>query len=158
MRIFKYKFCLLAIAITGCLHRSPHSTVLAPLSSAYSEGFANESKQPEYLSFLDRLTKSVFKRLEQSGAYRIAPPGTNLLCPFNPAEGQHGYQLRVRVVMLAGDSAVGALEQACQDRSQAEWSAVSYLLRRRDGKWEIEKVLGGQMTHADIIPLPSNTR
>jgi hypothetical protein len=146
------KLLLLLLPTIGCLQRSSDANLLKPLASVYSKGFPDEPIQPEYLIFADPLTAAVLKNLARNRAYQIAPAGTGVLCPSNPAPGRHGYLLRLRVDAVMGDSAIVAVEQMCTDSHRAISTGVHYLLRKRLGKWEIDRPLDGWRTILGMAP------
>lgn len=117
-------------------------SVLAPFAPAYARGFPDDSIQPEYIAFSDRLTANVLKSVRRNSSYRIVPAGTQLLCPSNRAPGIHGYRLGARVISILGDSAIAVTDRRCENLLIGE----NYLLRRRNGTWLIDKVLNGFQT------------
>lgn len=139
MRIVRFTVLLL---LTACQRRFPDLAVLAPLASQLDREVSDQEPQLQFLIFEDPVTAAVFKNIERSAHFRIAPKGAHLLCPSNPAQGMHGYLLRVRVETLMGDSAVARISGFCL----RPWGPVStgeqVLVRRRNGKWEIGRVLG----------------
>src|SRR5687767_15657441 len=98
-RYFAGFFGLLLSA--GCLRHNTDSAILAELVPGAAGGFSEKGIAAEYLSFEDDVTASVFRRMERR--YRIAPAGTPLLCPSNPAEGKHGFNVRGRVIERVGN-------------------------------------------------------
>jgi hypothetical protein len=116
--------------------------------------FSEKGIEAEYLTFEDELTRSVFEALDRR--YRIAPPGTLLLCPDNPAQGMHGYSLRGVVVTRTGDEAIAAIRQTCQQIHSAIQISSEYLLARRYGKWRIVKPLGGSIGIMGKLPTNAN--
>jgi hypothetical protein len=140
------KFLLLLLPMIGCQHRSSEANLLRPLASAYSNGFPDDSVQPQYLAFADPLTASILKHLVRNGLYRMAPPGAPLFCPSNPAPGNHGYLLRLSVRNVMGDSAIVAAEQMCATTYGIISTGVNYLVRKKAGKWEIDKPISGWTT------------
>lgn len=138
---------LFLLPMIGCLHRPREAALLTPLASVYANGFPDDSIQPQYLLFADPLTASILRNLVRSGSYQLAPAGSGLFCPGNPAPGKHGYQLRLRVVTVMGDSAIVSTEEICAAGPyQTISKGVLYLLRKRNGKWTIEKPLSGSYT------------
>jgi hypothetical protein len=140
------KLLLLLLLMIGCLERSSDANLLKPLASAYSNGFPGEPIQPQYLVFADPLTASILKNLARSRLYQMAPAETGILCPSNPAPGRHGYMLRLRVDAVMGDSAIVAAEQMCAGSHGVISTGVHYLVRKRRGKWEIDRPLDGWST------------
>ena len=140
------RLLFLLLPMIGCLQRSSDANLLRPLASAYSNGFSDEPIQPQYLVFADPITASVLKNLARNRSYQIAPAGTGLLCPSNPAPGRHGYLLRLRVDAVMGDSAIVAAEQRCAAIHGVISTGVHYLLRKRLGKWAIDRPLDGWST------------
>jgi hypothetical protein len=134
---------LLLLPIIGCQHRSSEANLLTPLASAYSNGFPDDSVQPQYLAFADPLTASILKHLVRNGPYRLAPSGAPLFCPSDPAAGNHGYLLRLSVRNVMGDSAIVAAEQMCAMPYGTISTGVNYLLRKKGRKWEIDKPISG---------------
>jgi len=55
----------------------------------------------------------------------------------------HGYELRVRLVSMLVDSAIAATERVCRYPFQTLSVGENYLLRRRGGKWLVDRVLTG---------------
>jgi hypothetical protein len=135
---------VLGVAI-GCVHRQTNASVLAPLPSFFENSFFGDSIQPQYLDFDDELTEAVFKDLARSGRYKIVPSRTGLLCPANPSAGRHGYLLQTQVNSLMGDTAVVTMRRNCLMPGQSIQQSEFILLRRRHGKWQLEKVIGGSM-------------
>ena len=148
----KSKLVLLLLLPFACLQRSADANLLRPLASVYSKGFADEPIQPQYLVFADPLTASVLKNLARSRAYQIAPAGSGVLCPSNPAPGMHGYLLRLRVDAVMGDSAIVAAEQMCAAPHGVISTGVHYLLRKKLGKWRIDRPLHGWTTVLGLEP------
>ena len=151
------KASLLLLALTGCLHRSPDAAVLAPLVVYLTQEPSDQSNQPEYIVFADQLTATVFESLKRNAHYRITPIGTRLVCPSNPAPGPHCYSLGARVIKLMGDSAIATIERTYWRLYSAREEVVlgrtivyedNFLLRRRGGKWRVEKRMVGSV----IIP------
>ena len=106
---------LLLIPVISCHQRPSEANLLESLASAYPSGFANDSIQPQYLRLADPLTASILKNLARNSSYQIAPEGSPLFCPSNPAPGRHGYMIRLRVDAVMGDSALVAAEQMCAE-------------------------------------------
>jgi hypothetical protein len=157
-RMTRSKASLLLFALTGCLHRSPDAAVLAPLVPYFTEEHNDQINQPEYIVFADQLTATVFESLRRNAHYRITPMGTRLVCPSNPAPWPHCYALGARVIVLIGDSAIASIERTSSIFDSGPRQAVlgatrvysdNFLLRRRSGKWRVEKRLDGSVT----IPL-----
>lgn len=138
--------------LIGCIHRDPNAFVLSPLGQSVGNGVLGDSVPPEYIGFSDELTESVFKNLARSGRYKIAPRGTALLCPSNSSPGLHGYVLMAQVNALAGDSALVTMSWSCSRPNQSMQQTVDYLLRRRSGEWQIEKVIGGGIGVLGLAP------
>jgi len=146
----KTKLTLLSLltAIAGCTNSSHHTSVLAPLGSAYQNGFPDDPVQPTYLSFADQLTESVLKSLKHSGAYRFVTSGTGLYCIAD--EGRHGYELRLRVEAIVGDTAFVSAENSCLRTHEVITTVSRYRLRRRSGRWSIDGVLAGGVMLASM--------
>ena len=142
---------ILGVAI-GCMHRQPNASVLAPLPIFFQNSFSEDSVQPQYLGFEDELTEAVFKNLARSGRYKIAPSGARLLCPTNPAAGRHGYLLQAQVDTVMGDSAVVTMRRSCMRPYQSIEQSEYILLRRRNGKWQLERVIGGGIGILAVVP------
>ena len=134
---------LLLLPMIGCLHRSSEANLLRPLASVYSNGFPDDSVQPQYLAFADPLTASILKNLVRNGRYQIAPKGAPLFCPSEPASGNHGYLLRLIVRNMMGDSAIVAAEQMCAMTYGTISTGVNYLLRKKAGKWKLDRPISG---------------
>jgi hypothetical protein len=142
MRMARSTLTLLLLTLTACRHRSPDFALLAPLAAEVANGFSDQAVQPQYLIFADPLTAAVLKDVERNGRYRIAPSGASLLCPENPAEGTHGYEITVSVDMRMGDSAITSIRGICIGSHQT-LSMGERILVRKSGKWAIERVLNG---------------
>jgi hypothetical protein len=149
---------LLLLPIVGCLRKSSEADLLRPLASAYSNGFSFEPVQPQYLAFADPLTESILKDLVRNGRYQIAPKGAPLFCPADPARGNHGYMLGLRVREVMGDSALVAAEQMCATTYGVISTSVNYLLRKKAGRWQMDRpisggtTISGGMVSARILP------
>jgi hypothetical protein len=154
---------LMLVVSAGCFRYNSDSAILAELVPGPEGGFSEKGIAAEYLSFDDELTASVFRVVERR--YRIAPTGTPLLCPSNPAEGMHGFNVRGRVVQRIGNQAVADVEQRCLQPGDEMSISSNYLLTRRNGKWRFEKSLTGSVSylsmrqgmviqHAPITPNP----
>ena len=154
----KSRLFLLLLPMIGCQRRSSEANLLRPLASAYSHGFSFEPVQPQYLAFADPLTESILKHLVRNGRYRLAPPGTPLFCPSDPAPGNHGYLLRLSVRNVMGDSAIVAAEQMCGTTYGMISTSVNYLLRKKAGRWQMDRpisggtTISGGMVSARILP------
>ena len=112
--MLKFAYLLLFILI-GCLRSSRDEAVLAPLGSLLEGGFADEGNQPVYVVFADPLTAGVFKNLGRvGGRYRVAPKDARLVCPSLDAKGMQGYQLRVSVNRITGDSAFATIQKSAR--------------------------------------------
>lgn len=147
--------CLILLGSAGCFRYNSDAAVLAPLASGRME-FSEKGIRAEYLAFEDEVTASVFRTLTRR--YRIAPAGTVLLCPDNPAEGMHGYSLRGVVVSRTGDEAIAAIRQTCQQTHSAILISTDYLLDRRYGKWRIVKPLSGSIGILGELPASTGER
>jgi hypothetical protein len=153
---------LLLFILIGCLRGSRDEAVLAPLSSQLEAGFADEGDQPVYVVFADPLTAGVFRNLGRArGRYRVAPKDARLVCPSLDAKGMQGYQLRVSVSRITGDSAFATIQKICAvqqlpDTTRAKEARIPFsamgqlvslsenvLLMRVNGKWRFERVLSG---------------
>jgi hypothetical protein len=143
MRYSSFAVAAVLFVVMGCIRRDPNASVLSPLGESIGEGFLGDSTPPQFIGFIDDLAESVFKNLARSGRYQIAPRGTHLLCPSNQALGQHGYVLGAHVDTLMGDSALVTMSWSCNRANQSMQQTGDYLLRRRHGKWQIERALGG---------------
>jgi hypothetical protein len=148
------KASLLLLALTGCLHTSPDAAVLAPLVAELTQGPPDQSNQPEYITFADKLTATVFESLKRNAHYRVTPMGTRLVCPSNPAPVPHCYSLGARVIKLTGDSAIATIQRTYQRLNSGPSQVVlggtivyedNFLLVRRSGKWRVEKRLDGSV-------------
>jgi hypothetical protein len=138
--------------VMGCIHRNPNASVLSPLGESIGTGVLGDSIPPKFIAFTDDLTESVFRNLARSGRYQIAPRDTHLLCPSNQTPGQHGYLLGTHVNALKGDSALVTMSWSCNRPDQSIQQTGLYLLRRRHGKWQIERALGGGIGILGIAP------
>jgi hypothetical protein len=136
----------LAVASTlvlGCLHRNPEVSVLSPFGESVGYGVLGDTAHFQYIGFADDLTEAVFDRLARSRVYKIAPHGTHLLCPSNPSAGKHGFVLHAHVDTLMGDSALATMSWSCHRPNQSMEQTVGYMLKRRNGKWQIDRAIGG---------------
>ena len=155
-RALNVRWVLVAIAM-GCYHYPQESLLLSLRGQSGQIYFSNP--QPKYLGFDDNRTEFVFKPIVERGGYEIAPDGSTLICPGVPAEGMHGYILRLDVDSVMGDSAIATLVKSCvRDPRQcpvgsdscvalgssATVTTSNYLLVRRDDKWTVEKPLNSQ--------------
>jgi hypothetical protein len=152
MRGTTWTLAAVSAVVIGCVHRDPNASVLSPLGQSVGYGVLGDSIEPQYIGFSDELTESVFKNLARGGHYKIAPRGIPLLCPSNPSPGQHGYVLWAHVNTLMGDSALVTMSWSCSRPNQSMNQTVDYLLRRRDGKWQIERAIGGGIGVLGIAP------
>ncbi|MEO8580307.1 MAG: hypothetical protein ABI469_08660, partial [Gemmatimonadales bacterium] len=75
--------------------------------------------------------------------YRIANSATPLVCPSITAPGVHGYVLTATVQPLGGDSAIATVRRTCLDPERVVITGENILLARKDGKWQIERILNG---------------
>jgi len=137
--------CLILAVSAGCFRYNSDSAILAELVPGPQGGFSHEGIAAEYLAFDDELTASVFRVMERR--YRIAPAGTPLLCPSNPAEGMHGFNVRGRVAQRIGNQAVADVEMRCLIPGDEMSISTDYLLTRRNGKWSVEKPLSGSVSY-----------
>jgi hypothetical protein len=158
--VLKCAFLLLFILI-GCLRSSRDEAVLAPLGSQLEGGFADDGNQAVYVAFADPLTAGVFKNLGRvGGRYHVAPKEARLVCPSVNDRGMQGYQLRVSVDRITGDSAVATIQKICApqrpDTTQIKEGGIRFnamgqlisisenvLLLRVNGKWRFERVISG---------------
>ena len=141
MSITRSTASLLVLSLAGCVHRSPDEAVLTPLVAQFTQEPVDQSKQPEYLTFGDDLTASVFKSLRQNPRYRVLPSGKPFVCPSGAATCPKPYQLTARVHSIVGDTAIATIEHAHAD-GQHIIDSEQILLVRRNGRWKIEKILG----------------
>jgi hypothetical protein len=137
---------LLFLSLAGCVHHSPDAAVLAPLVAQFTQEPVDQSKQPEYLTFGDDLTASVFKSLRQNPRYRVLPSGKPFVCPSDAAMCPKPYELRARVNSIMGDTAIATIERTHADGGQPISYGEQILLVRRNGRWKVEKVIGGSAT------------
>jgi hypothetical protein len=70
---------LLLFVFAGCVREPPEAAVLAPLVAQFTQEPFDQSNQPEYLIFADKLTARVFRRLKGDPRYRIVPPGKSFV-------------------------------------------------------------------------------
>ena len=117
---------------------------------------------PRYIAFRDKRSKWVFRDLTSTGAYRVTNEGP-LFCPDVPNSGHHGYVLGARVDRVATDSAYATVSKSCQrfdtkcpPGEQCVYMGgnsinyeTTYLMVREDGRWRVEKPVGG----AVIVPM-----
>ena len=120
-----------------------------------------ETSRPQYLTFRDKLTATVFSSLRQDPRYKIVPNGTPFVCPSKTAVGAQGYLLSARVIKMKGDSAIASITRICSTAAQTTTPTHSFfwgqsqmwtedfLLMRRAGKWQVDKPLGGSF----MIPM-----
>lgn len=147
VRRFKYVALFFLCGVQGCLRRPSDEAILKPLAIAYSDPL--KSRQPsdsQYVLFTDSLTAKVFRSSGNQAGYRVAPSGSKMSCIGSAPGVLPGFYLRLRVVSIAGDSAVGVVEQSCLSGSKPVTWASSYLLRRQDRRWQVAKALGGVIT------------
>ncbi len=155
MRQSRLRTILFVLPLIGCVH-SREEIILRAFSDQSGDQIFDRDAQPQYLLFSDELTASVLKNLTRSGRYRIPPKDSSLLCPGVPDAGMHGYLLSARLDTVMGDSAVARLVEdcirdpracpnACMGYSGAVRMETSYLLRRKNGKWNVVKPLAGFM-------------
>ena len=123
---------------TGCHPNSP-ATVLAPLGRDLFQEPTNQASGPQYLSFADKLTATVFKRLRHDARYKIVPAGTPFTCPSRAGVGAQGYALSARVISVKGNSAIASIRCMCETLAYE----VDYLLVRDAGEWKVDKRLSG---------------
>jgi len=144
------------LVFTGCHHNSP-AAVLAPLPAYLTQLPTEETSQPQYLAFGDKLTATVFESLRQDPHYKIVPNGTPFVCPSKMTVGAQGYLLRARVIKMRGDSAIASITLICSTAAQTTsptqtwisgqsqmWSE-DFLLVRRGGKWQVDKRLNASV-------------
>ena len=136
----------------GCIHRDPDVSVLSPIGESVGYGVLGDTAHFRYVGFGDDLTQSVFARLAHSGVYEIAPRGTPLLCPSNPAQGKHGFVLHTYVDKLMGDSALATMRWSCQRPYQSMEQTGTYILKRRNGKWRLDRAIGGGIGVLAVAP------
>jgi len=144
---------LVAVAI-GCYHYPEESLLLSLRNQPGQLYFSNP--QPKYIAFSDNRTDFIFRPIVERGDYTIAPDGSTLVCPEVPAEGMHGYMIRLDVDSVMGDSAIATLVKSCvrdprkcpveSDScvalgASATVTTASYLLVKRDYGWSVEKPL-----------------
>lgn len=142
--------------LAACFHRSPELAILAPFGEGDLYLF-DDSTQANYVQFTDPTTASVFGDYVRSGRLRMAPKGSILLCPEIQTAGLHGYQLRVRVDQVMGDSAIASLSQVCKTQLFICDSCTMiggpttiirntyYLMLRTNRRWRLGKGLGGSI-------------
>ena len=152
MRSTTWALATVSAVIMGCIHRDPELSVLSPLGQSVGYGVLGDTAHFEYIGFSDDLTQSVFERLARSGLYKISLRGTPLLCPSNPSPGKHGYVLWSHVDKLMGDSAMATMSWSCQRPYQSVEQTNVYMLKRRNGRWQIDRGLGGSIGVLGIGP------
>jgi hypothetical protein len=146
MRMIRSKAPILVLALTGCLHASP-AAVLAPLGAGWlTLSPASQTTPPQYISFSNKLTATVFKGLRRDPRYRIVPTTSTLFCPSPQSDSTHGYVLNARVVQMKGDIAVAALVLTCRTGHGVINYESDYLLVRRGRKWQLDKPLSAGIT------------
>jgi hypothetical protein len=143
MRSTQWTLVMVVAVLMGCMHHDPEVSVLSPLGESVGYGVLGDTAHFQYIGFSDDLTESVFDRLARSRVYQIAARGTHLLCPSNPSHGKHGYVLQTHVDKLMGDSALATMRWSCQRPYQSMEQTSVYMLRRRNGTWQIERAIGG---------------
>ena len=154
----RLRWLVISAVLIGCYHY-PDEGMLLALAQQPEDTFF-ENPQPKYLGFDDQRTAHVLEALTRSGRYQAAPEESSLLCPGVPANGMHGYMLRVAVDTVMGDSAIATLFQTCVREarkcpdggencaslfSSPTVTTRSYLLVRRDGQWSVAKPISGAL-------------
>lgn len=152
MRSTQWTLAMVTALLMGCMHRDPDVSVLSPLGESVGYGVLGDTAHFQYIGFGDDLTESVFARLARSRVYEIAPRGTHLLCPSNPAPGKHGFVLQTHVDKFMRDSALATMRWSCQRPYQSMEQTAAYMLRRRNGKWQIDRAIGGGIGVLAIAP------
>jgi len=152
------RWLVISTVIVGCYHYPDESLLLAFARQPEISFF--ENPQPKYLGFDDERTAFIFEKLTRNGRYEAAPDESSLVCPGVPANGMHGYMLRLAVDSVMGDSAIATLFQTCirelrkcpngaetcfGTNSGTSLITTSYLLVRKGGQWTVEKPLSGGM-------------
>jgi hypothetical protein len=140
MRIRQLAVRVLLFGCVACIHRPSSATVLRPLSADYISPAG--SLETQYVVFADRFTQGLFGSTQSLRRLRVAPSGTALLCPGVRADGLHGFRVRIYVERSVRDTAVGVVEQHCQE---ATYSSLYSLVKQR-GRWRIAKALGGSVS------------
>ena len=150
----------LGLLLAGCLRRSPEERILAVFSDIDAAKMFAGQAAPDYVGFADATSERVLGNVMRDGRYRIAPSHQPLYCPGVPAEGNHGYLLGARVPTMMGDTAFATITLECAANSPcpngqlcASGGALehqtNYLIIRTNGKWKLERALGG----ADVIAI-----
>jgi len=150
----RVKLFLLSLAVAGCFHRSPELAVLAPFGEG-NPPFSDDSGHAVYVRFRDSLTAKVFKRYVQTGVAKLAPAGSTLYCSEVQGDVTHGYVIGVRADSVWGDSAFASLGRSCRRMPPTppgemiigafRSEETLYLMVRKNGKWQVGKVLGGSI-------------
>jgi hypothetical protein len=150
------RWLLISTVSLGCYHYPDEALLLALAREPEVIVFPNP--QPKYLGFDDDRTAFIFEKLTRNGRYEAAPEESSLVCPGVPANGMHGYMLRLAVDSVMGDSAIATLFQSCVREVRkcpngaetcigtsggTSLITTSYLLVRRDGQWNVAKPLTG---------------
>jgi hypothetical protein len=146
MRMIRSKASILLLALGGCVHNSP-ANVLAPFAAGeLALDPTAQATWPQNISFGNKLTATVFKKLRRDPRYRIVPTTSTLFCQSAQSVGTRGYLLTVRVLQMKGNSAVAAIVLSCGTGHGVINYEGDYLLVRRGRKWQLDKPLGGGIT------------
>jgi hypothetical protein len=121
--------------------------VLAPLAAGeLTLDPTAQATWPQYISFGNKLTATVFKSLRRDPRYRIVPTTSTLFCPSAQSVGTRGYLLTARVLQMKGNSAVAAIVLSCGTGHGVINYESDYLLLRRGRKWTVDKPLSSGVT------------
>ena len=153
----KARWLIVILAITIGCYFYPNQALLMALADEPGQTFFS-NPQPRYLGFSDDRTEFVLKKAFSDGGFEIAPDGSALICPGIPANGMHGYILRLDVDSVMGDSAIATLVKTCVSdpgrcpsgsdscitlNSGVSVMTTNFLLVRRAGKWTLAKPVSG---------------
>ena len=152
MRSTQWTLAIVLAVLVGCMHRDPDASVLSPLGESVGYGVLGDTAHFQYIGFGDDLTESVFERLAGSRVYKIAPRGTYLLCPSNPSPGKHGFVLHTHVDKMMGDSALATMKWSCRRPYESMEQTGVYILKRQNGKWQIDRAIGGAIGILVSVP------
>jgi hypothetical protein len=99
-----------------------------------------------YISFGNKLTATVFKRLRLDAHYRIVPTTSRLVCPSALYDSTQGYLLNARIIQMRGDAASVALILKCAVNGQVINYESDYLVVRRGRRWRIAAPLSSAVS------------
>ena len=162
MKISGAKKTLLFIALAACTPLSPEDQLRQAVADQSADQIFSGDAEPQYLTFADPQTASLFTKLMRSGRFRVPPANATLLCPGVSGDGVHGYSIGgVSVDTMMGDSAYARVFMDCvRDRQRCPngektcvtWRSgivrmsTEYLLVRKKGEWKVAKPISGGET------------